>query len=52
MDYSPWSEKEIWPFLKGGRISKTKKAMPTKVGVHVLHINPYLHEFIEPILID
>ena len=33
-------------------ISKTKKATPTKIGVHALDINPYLHEFFEPILIN
>ena len=33
-------------------ISKTGEAMPTKIGVHAFDINPYLHEFIEPILID
>ena len=25
MDYSPWVEKEIWPFLKGSNISETKE---------------------------
>ena len=25
---------------------------PTKIGVHAFDINPYLHEFIEPIPID
>ena len=33
-------------------ISKTKIATPTKIGVHALLINPYLHEFFEPIPID
>ena len=33
-------------------ISKTGGDTPTKIGVHALHINPYLHEFFEPILID
>ena len=33
-------------------ISETKKVTPTKIGVHALHINPYLHEFFELILID
>ena len=31
-------------------ISKTGKAMPTKLGVHALHIHPYLHELFEVIL--
>ena len=50
MDYSPCPEREIWPFLKGSHISET--ATPTKIGVHALYINPYLHEFFEPILIN
>ena len=33
-------------------ISETGAAMPTKIGVHVLHINHYLHEFFEPIPIN
>ena len=33
-------------------ISETKKAMPTKIGVHAYLINLYLHEFFEPIPID
>ena len=39
-------KREIWPNLKTG------EAMPTKDGVHTFDINPYLHEFIEPILIN
>ena len=51
--YSPWSEMKIWPFLKAATIiSKTGKMMPTKIGVHACDINPYLHEFFEPILND
>ena len=38
--------------LESSNISKTGKAMPTKIGVHALDINPYLHEFFEPIPID
>ena len=30
-------------------ISETGDAMPTKIGVHAFDINPYLHEFFEPI---
>ena len=109
MDYSPWSEREIWPFLKGSHISETgiakltkisvlhvtltptcmnflgrfqsikfshdhglksmvrkgnlavfegsgisetEIAMPTKFGVHALHIYPYLHKFSDLISID
>ena len=109
MDYSPWSEREIWPFLRvavspkperprppksvymhvasthtcmnflrqfrlikffddhglytmgrkgnltifeSSGISETKRTTPTKMGVHAFDINPYLHEFFEPISID
>ena len=47
--YNPWSEREIWPNMD---VSKTGKAMPTIIGVHALHINPYLHEFFELIRIN
>ena len=33
-------------------ISETKEVTPTKIGVNVCYINPYLHEFFEPILIN
>ena len=36
MDYSPWVEREIWPFLKGSNISETGEVTPTKIGVHAL----------------
>ena len=49
---SPWSEREILPFLKGSHISETGEATPTKISVHALDIDPYMHEFFEPILID
>ena len=52
MDYSPWSEREIWPFLKVAISPKIKKATPTKIGVHARYINPYLHEILEPIPIN
>ena len=48
MDYSPWSEREIW----SSNISKIWEAIPTKIGVHACDINPYLYEFFEPILSD
>ena len=38
--------------FEGSSISKTKIAMPTKIGVHACYINTYLHEFFELILID
>ena len=37
--------------FEGSNISKTRVAMPTKIGVYALDINPYLREFFEPILI-
>ena len=36
----------------GSNISKTEKVTPTKIGVHAFDINPYMHEFFEPIPID
>ena len=38
--------------LKGSNISETGEVTPTKIGVHELDINPYLHEFFELIPID
>ena len=38
--------------FEGSIISETGKVTPTKIGVHVFHINLYLHEFFEPIPID
>ena len=38
--------------FEGSSISETEIATPTKIGVHALGINPYLHEFFEPIPID
>ena len=52
MDYSPWSEREIWPNLKANFSTETRGATPTKIGVHAFHTNPYLHEFFELILSD
>ena len=45
-------QREIWPFLKGSNISETEETTPTKTGVHALDIDPYLHNFFEPILIN
>ena len=36
--------------FEGSSISETEKVTPTKIGVHTLGINPYLHEFFEMIL--
>ena len=33
-------------------ISETGVTTPTKIGVHACDINPYLHEFFEPIPIN
>ena len=33
-------------------ISETGETTPTKIGEHACYINPYLHEFFEPIPID
>ena len=32
------------------KISETGEATPTKIGLHAFQVNPYLHEFFEPIL--
>ena len=38
--------------FEGSNISETGGVTPAKIGVHELDINPYLHEFFEPIPID
>ena len=38
--------------FEGSSISETEIATPIKIGVHVLHIYSYLHEFFEPILME
>ena len=38
--------------FESSNISKTGEVTPTKIGVHVLDINHYLHEFFEPIPIN
>ena len=38
--------------FEGSNISETRVAMPTKIGVYALDINPYLHEFFELIPIN
>ena len=38
--------------FESSNIFETKKAAPTKVGVHACDINPYLPEFFESIPID
>ena len=50
--YSPWSQRKILAFFESSNISEIKEAMLIKIGVHAFDINPYLHKFFEPILID
>ena len=38
--------------FESSNISETEIATPTKIGVHALGIDPYLHEFFGPIPID
>ena len=38
--------------FESSNISETREVTPTKIGVHKLDINPYLHEFFELIPID
>ena len=38
--------------FKGSNISKTGVDTPTKIDVNACYINPYLHDFFEPIPID
>ena len=38
--------------FESSNISETERTMSTKIGVYTLDINPYLHEFFEPIPID
>ena len=32
--------------FEGTNISETGEALPTKISMHALDINPYLHEFL------
>ena len=45
-------EKGNLAVFESSDISKTGETTPTKIGVHALDINPYLHEFFELISID
>ena len=45
-------EKGNLAVFESSNISKTGYTMSTKIGVHALDINPYMHEFFEPILND
>ena len=44
--------KENLAVFEGCSISKTGGVTPTKIGAHALDINPYMHEFFEPIPIN
>ena len=35
--------------FESSNISETREVTPTKIGLHACYINPYLHEFFEPI---
>ena len=45
-------QKENLAVFESTNISETGGDTPTKIRVHALDINPYLHEFFEPIPID
>ena len=38
--------------FEGSSNSEIGVATPTKISVHACYINPYMHEFFRPILID
>ena len=38
--------------FESSNISETRDATPTKIGMHAFDINPYLHEFLKPILFN
>ena len=38
--------------FEGSSISETREGTSTKISVHTCDINPYLHEFFEPIPIN
>ena len=38
--------------FEGSSISETSETTPTKIDVYAFDINPYMHEFFEPILND
>ena len=44
--------KGILAIFEGSGISETGEVTTIKIGAHALLINPYLHEFFEPIPID
>ena len=38
--------------IESSNISETGEVTPTKIGAHAYLINPYMHEFFEPISND
>ena len=38
--------------FESSNISETRMVTPIKIGVHAQYIDPYLHDFFEPILND
>ena len=38
--------------FENSSIFETIEVTPTKIGVHAFDVNPYLHEFFGPILIN
>ena len=44
--------KEKLAVFEGTNISETEIGTPTKIDVDTLGINPYMHEFFEPIPIN
>ena len=45
-------EKGNLAVFESSNISETGNITPTKIGVPAFYINPYMHEFFEPILND
>ena len=44
MDYSPWSEREIWPFLRVAVSPKPERPRPSKlVYMHVTSTHTYMN---------
>ena len=51
-EYSPWPEREICSNMKVAISPKRKRPHPPKLVCMHAYINPYLHEFFEPILFN
>ena len=45
-------EKGNLAVFESSNISETEQTTPTKISVHACDINPYLDDFLEPILND